>query len=101
MSGETAQSETARGDTRAQIYLQPIAAPSILGFYGLAGTFMVAAHMAHWFGSSTTPLYLFPFAAIFGGLAQFLAGMWRTRRGTVSPLRSTECGAHSGWHTAS
>ena len=69
--------ETVGNDTHAQISLQPIAAPSILGLYGLAGaTFMVAAHMAHWFGDSTTSLYLFPFAAIFGGLAQFLAGMW-------------------------
>ncbi|MBZ5603880.1 MAG: GPR1/FUN34/YaaH family transporter [Acidobacteriia bacterium] len=61
----------------AQISLQPIAAPSILGLYGFAGaTFMVAANMAHWFGNGTSPLYLFPFAAMFGGLAQFLAGMW-------------------------
>lgn len=61
----------------AQIYLQPIAAPSILGLYGFAGaTFMVAAHMAHWFGTTATDLYLAPFAAIFGGLAQFTAGMW-------------------------
>jgi len=60
-----------------RVFLQPIAAPSILGLYGLAGaTFMVAARMAHWFGSSYTTLLLVPFAAIFGGLAQFLAGMW-------------------------
>ncbi|MGH9582350.1 MAG: acetate uptake transporter [Bryobacteraceae bacterium] len=64
-------------DTRTRIYLQPIAAPSILGLYGFAGaTFMVAANMAHWYGSAYSGLYLFPFAAIFGGLAQFLAGMW-------------------------
>jgi succinate-acetate transporter protein len=60
-----------------RVFLQPIAAPSILGLYGLAGaTFMVAAQMCHWFGSSYTTLLLVPFAAIFGGLAQFLAGMW-------------------------
>ena len=62
-----------------RVFLQPIAAPSILGLYGLAGaTFMVAAQMTHWFGSSYThtTLFLVPFAAIFGGLAQFLAGMW-------------------------
>jgi succinate-acetate transporter protein len=71
--------ETSETGVHAQIYLQSIAAPSILGLYGLAGaTFMVAAHMAHWFGDSTS-LYLFPFAAIFGGLAQFLAGMWAYR----------------------
>lgn len=64
-------------DGRARIFLQPIAAPSILGLYGLAGaTFLVAARMAHWFGSSDTTLLLVPFAAFFGGLAQFLAGMW-------------------------
>ncbi len=60
-----------------RVFLQPIAAPSILGLYGLAGaTFMVAARMVHWFGSSSTTLLLVPFAALFGGLAQFLAGMW-------------------------
>jgi succinate-acetate transporter protein len=32
--------------------------------------------MVHWFGSSHTTLLLVPFAAVFGGLAQFLAGMW-------------------------
>ena len=64
-------------DARPRVFLQPIAAPSILGLYGLAGaTFMVAARMVHWFGSSYTALLLLPFAAFFGGLAQFLAGMW-------------------------
>ncbi len=61
----------------AHVWLQPVAAPSILGLYGFAGaTFMVAAHMAHWFGGAQTDMVLWPFAAFFGGLAQFLAGMW-------------------------
>jgi hypothetical protein len=61
----------------AQIFLQPVAAPSILGLYGFAGaTFMVAAHMAHWYGTTTTDFYLVPFAAMFRGIAQFSAGMW-------------------------
>jgi len=61
----------------ASVFLQPIAAPSILGLYGFAGaTFIVAANMAHWFGTSSSALYLAPFAAMFGGLAQFTAGMW-------------------------
>lgn len=67
----------------ARIYLQPLAAPSILGLYGFAGaTFMVAARMAHWFGGARTDLYLAPFAAMFGGLAQFSAGMWSLRLAT-------------------
>lgn len=61
----------------AQIYLQPIAAPSILGLFGFAGaTFMVAAHMTHWYGGANTDVYLAAFAATFGGIAQFAAGMW-------------------------
>jgi hypothetical protein len=64
-------------NTSPRIWLQPIAAPSILGLYGFsAATFIVAAHMAGWYGGPHTQLYLFPFAALFGGLAQFLAGMW-------------------------
>lgn len=68
--------ETAEA-TPARIYLQPVAAPSILGLYGFAGaTFMVAAVLAGWYGQPYTILFLAPFAALFGGVAQFLAGMW-------------------------
>ena len=64
-------------NVQPRVFLQPIAAPSILGMYGLAAsTFIVAAQMAHWFGTAETTLYFIPFAALFGGLAQFLAGMW-------------------------
>jgi succinate-acetate transporter protein len=64
-------------DDRTRIFLQPIAAPSILGLYGFFGaTFIVATYLAGWYGGTNVPYYLFPFAAFFGGLAQFLAGMW-------------------------
>lgn len=60
-----------------RVVLQPIAAPSILGLFGFAAaTFMVAAHLAGWYGSEKSDEFLFPFAAMFGGLAQFMAGMW-------------------------
>ena len=63
-----------------RVMLQPIAAPSILGLYAFAGaTFIVAANLAGWYGNSNSPGFLFPFAAFFGGLAQFLAGMWAFR----------------------
>ena len=77
---------------QTSIWLQPVAAPSILGLYGFAGaTFMVAAHMAHWFGGTQTDLVLWPFAAFFGGLAQFLAGMWayRARDGVATAMHGT------------
>ena len=65
-------------DARPRVFLQPIAAPSILGLYGLGGAlFMLASPMVHWwFWGPQTTLLLMPFAAVFGGLAQFLAGMW-------------------------
>src|SRR5919204_6080994 len=61
-----------------RVFLQPIAAPSILGLFGFAGaTFIVAANVAGWYGDhATTPLVLAPFAAVFGGIAQFMAGVW-------------------------
>jgi uncharacterized protein len=77
---------------RPRVYLQPIAAPSVLGLFGFAGaTFIVAANMAGWYGSAATPGYLFPFAAFFGGLAQFLAGMWayRARDSVATAMHGT------------
>jgi len=72
---------TGNGSAAPRIFLQPIAAPSVLGLFGFAGaTFIVAANLAGWYGNHTTsPLYLAPFAAMFGGVAQFLAGMWAYR----------------------
>ncbi|PRX43695.1 hypothetical protein B0I33_114156 [Prauserella shujinwangii] len=63
------------------INLSPVAAPSILGLYGFAvATFMVAANIGGWYGNdTTTPLVLSSFALTFGGIAQFLAGMWSYR----------------------
>src|SRR5205085_10992835 len=69
------------GNVQTRVFLQPLAAPSVLGLYGFAGaTFIVAANLAGWYGNHTTsPLYLAPFALAFGGIAQFLAGMWAYR----------------------
>jgi uncharacterized protein len=75
------------------ISLQPIAAPSILGLFGFAGsTFILSANMVGWYGNDAlTPLVLFPFVMMFGGLAQFLAGMWayRARDGLATAMHGT------------
>ena len=74
---------------QARVVLQPIAAPSILGLFGFAAaTFMVAAHLAGWYGNADSPTFLFPFAATFGGLAQFVAGVWayRARDGLATAM---------------
>ena len=63
-----------------RVFLQPIAAPSILGLFGFAGaTFAVAANMAGWYGTTASTQYLAPFALAVGGIAQFSAGMWAFR----------------------
>jgi succinate-acetate transporter protein len=85
----TVESTTA-GETPAEIFLQPIAAPSILGLFGLAAAlFVVATQWAGWYGhDATSPYYLFPFVAMVGGVAQFMAGMWayRARDGVATAL---------------
>jgi uncharacterized protein len=74
------QGESAFWQDRSRVFLQPIAAPSILGLFGLAtATLMIGAWMAAWYGTARTPLTLFPFVLTAGGLAQFLAGMWSYR----------------------
>jgi succinate-acetate transporter protein len=76
----------------ARIMLQPLAAPSILGYFGLAAaSLVVGAHAAGWYGNGSTPLYLLTFVAVFGGLAQFLAGMWayRARDGLATAVHGT------------
>ncbi|HEY5390216.1 MAG TPA: GPR1/FUN34/YaaH family transporter [Solirubrobacteraceae bacterium] len=79
-NGAVAADDPVAWRSQTRVFLQPIAAPSILGLFGFAGaTFMVAANMAGWFGTAASGQYIFPFAAVFGGLAQFLAGMWAYR----------------------
>jgi succinate-acetate transporter protein len=54
-----------------------IALPWVLGLYALGGTtFVIATVMARWYGGPQSTFFLLPFVAVFGGLAQFMAGMW-------------------------
>jgi uncharacterized protein len=74
------------GFARPRVMLQPYAAPSVLGLFGFASaTFMVALHLTGVYGGVKTDGTLWPFAAMFGGIAQFLAGMWAYRvRDTIA-----------------
>jgi succinate-acetate transporter protein len=61
----------------ARVFLQPIAAPSILGLYGFScATFIVTAYQVGWYGRATSPLLIFPFATAAGGIAQGAAALW-------------------------
>jgi succinate-acetate transporter protein len=86
--------EAWEGDfARPRVFLQPIAAPSVLGLAGFSvATMMVATIQAGWWGSISDFTVIGPFAAFFGGLAQFAAGMWSYRaRDAVATL------AHGTW----
>lgn len=89
----TAGVPESRDGFATRVVLQPIAAPSILGLAGFASaTFIVASNLAGWWGTSHSPLALAPFAAMFGGLAQFTPGMWSYRaRDAIATL------AHGSW----
>ncbi|KAK4500315.1 hypothetical protein PRZ48_008504 [Zasmidium cellare] len=60
-----------------QIFLQPIAPPAALGLAGFAGsTWITSSYIADWWGNAESPTIFFPFVGIFGGLAQFTAGIY-------------------------
>lgn len=64
-------------DPQVSIFLQPIAAPAALGLAGFAGsTFITASWIARWWGSESSPTIFFPFVAFWGGLGQFIAGLY-------------------------
>jgi succinate-acetate transporter protein len=83
-------------EARSRIVLNPLAAPSIMGFFGFAtATFMVASVLAGWWGSPETAFpVIAPFAITFGGIGQFLAGMWayKARDGVATAM-------HTMWGT--
>lgn len=86
---------------RSRIVLTPVAAPSILGLFGFAGaTFMVASLLAGWWGTPVADApVIAPFALVFGGLAQLLAGMWsyRARDGLATAMHGTWGAFWLGW----
>ncbi|MBJ7597890.1 MAG: hypothetical protein DLM67_09100 [Candidatus Nephthysia bennettiae] len=56
----------------------PVADPAPLGLAAFAlTTFLLSAHNAT--GAATIPLAFFGYALFYGGLAQFMAGMWEFR----------------------
>ncbi len=75
--------------THARVFLQPIAAPSILGLFGFAAaTFIVTAYLVGWYGTPASPPVIFPFAMAAGGIAQGVAALWayRARDGLATAI---------------
>lgn len=89
------EAEYAAWRDRSRIVLNPIAAPSAMGLFAFsAATLIVAGNLAGWYGKATTAMYFAPFALAFGGLGQFLAGMWSYKaRDTIATVVHTMWGS--------
>jgi len=60
----------------SQIFLTPIAPPSVLGYFSFAVcAVIIGTRWAQWFGSSFTTVYLWPMLLIFG-LIQIICAMY-------------------------
>jgi succinate-acetate transporter protein len=95
-----ASAELSEWRDHARVFLQPIAAPSILGLYGFAAaTFIVTAYLVGWYGTATSPLLIFPFAVAAGGIFQGIAAIWayRARDGLATAVHGIWAAFWLGW----
>lgn len=80
---------------RSRLVISPTASPSAMGLFAFASaTLIVAGHLAGWYGKATTLFYWAPFFVAFGGIGQFLAGMWSYKaRDTIATVAHTMWGS--------
>ena len=75
-----------------------VADPLPLGLAGFASaTFTISAVFAGWFATADVVLAI-PVALVFGGIGQFLAGMWAFRRGNL--LAATAFGTFGAFNAS-
>jgi uncharacterized protein len=85
---------------RSRIVLMPTAAPSIMGLAGfMMATLMVGAWQAGWYGGPGTPLVLWPFALVAGGVLQSVAAAvsFRARDGVAVAVHTAWGSFWIGW----
>jgi succinate-acetate transporter protein len=85
---------------RTRVVLNPIAAPSIIGLFGfMIATVMVGAWQAGWYGDAKTPLVLWPFALVAGGVLQSIAAVasLRARDGVAAAVHTAWGSFWIGW----
>ena len=89
------EAEAAAWRERSRIVLNPVASPSAMGLFAFsAATLIVAGNLAGWYGKASTAMYFAPFALAFGGIGQFLAGMWSYKaRDTIATVVHTMWGS--------
>ena len=86
--------------SRSRVVLTPIAAPSIMGLFGfMIATLMLGAWQAGWYGSPATPLLIWPFALVAGGILQSVAAVasLRARDGVAVAVHTAWGSFWIGW----
>ena len=74
------QSSIRSGHPEARIVLQPLAAPSVLGYFALGSALIVwGSWFAGGWGTEKDPSSFFPFMLLFGGVGQLGAALWSYR----------------------
>ena len=76
----------------ARIFLQPVAAPAVLGYFALASAlFIYGSWFAQWWGTETDASSFCPFLLLFGGVGQLAAGLWgyRARAAVAAALHGS------------
>ena len=77
LSEQRAYTVTTREVVQTSIFLQPIAAPTVLGhFAGATGFLLFGVWLAGQLGGAKGATVLFPFLLLFAGLGQLGAGLW-------------------------
>jgi hypothetical protein len=85
---------------RSRVVLTPLAAPSIMGLFGfMIATVMLGAWQAGWYGTAKTPLVIWPFALVAGGLLQSAAALYslRARDGVAVAVHTAWGSFWIGW----
>lgn len=84
------QLRTARPEAR--IFLQPVAAPAVLGYFALGSALIVyGSWFALGWGTEKDASSFFPFLILFGGVGQFAAALWgyRARSAVAAALHGS------------
>jgi succinate-acetate transporter protein len=65
---------------QSRIFLQPIAAPAVLGYFALGSALIIyGSWFAEGWGTEKDPSSFFPFLLLFGGVGQLAAALWSYR----------------------
>ena len=76
----------------ARIFLQPVAAPAVLGYFALASALIIwGSWFAQGWGTEKDASSFFPFLFLFGGVGQLAAALWgyRARAAVAAALHGS------------